>query len=341
MVERIESMKLGLVVDGPWGFIRELLADWRACYQTRVFSFKEINLPVAKGRVNQWRLRQALERFLAGNDLIFFEWAGPLLVTASHLETHAPLIVRLHSYELFDYAPFIRWESVRRVICVSGAMRQRFCELYPAAAAKATVVHNGVDLQRFAPRPRPFHGVIGMLGNLLPIKRVYEVILGLYELNRVGGNFTLRIAGPTERGSEPERYYLAMQRLVRQLGLKRQVSFVGPVSDPESFLRGVDIFVSNSYWEGQQVALLEAMATGCYCLAHAWEGVEEVLPREYLFVTDAELRERIERYCQAPEEVKNQHQARMRAIASEKFDIEQTKSLIRAAISKVGASTLR
>lgn len=322
-------MKLGLVVDGHWGFIRELLADWKSCYQTQMFSFEEINLPIAKGRVNPWRLRRSLTQFLADNDVVFFEWAGPLLVVASHLQIKTPMVVRLHSYELYDFAPRIHWETVSRVVLVSQAMQRHFSQAYTASADKSIVIYNGVDLRRFQKPERQFSGTIGMLGNLIPIKRVYEVVLALYELNRAGHRLSLRIAGPRGTGADAERYWLAMQKAVRDLGLEQQVCFVGKVSDPEGFLRDVDIFISNSYWEGQQVALLEAMAMGCYCLAHSWDGADEILPAEYLYVTDQEFCDQVRRYCAMPEPVRRQHQERMRAIAREKFDIELTKGRIR------------
>ncbi len=325
-------MKLGLVVDGHWGFIRDLLSDWQTRYQTHVFSFREIHLPVWRGRVNQRRLRQSLGRFLESHDVVFFEWAGPLLVLASHLQNRSRLVVRLHSYELFDYAAHVNWKSVSQVILVSHAMRRHFLELYPAMAERSTVVYNGVALGKFARAERPFAGVIGMLGNVIPIKRIYEVVLALYELNRAGSRLTLRIAGPPDQGADPQRYYMALQRAVRQLGLENQVSLVGPVSDAAGFLKDVDIFVSNSYWEGQQVSLLEAMATGCYCLSHFWDGAEEVLPPDNLFVTDSELRAKITAFCQAPETVRHEQQERMRAIARDKFDIERAKTQLRGII---------
>ena len=328
-------MKLGVVVDDHWGFIRELLADWQSRYQTQVFQFHNIHLPLLQGRVNRLRLRRSLEQFLGSNDVVFFEWAGPLLVEASHLQARARILVRLHSFELFAYAPRIHWESVARIILVSDTMQRHFCELYPAAAHKTVVVYNGVALERFVKSERQFSSVIGMLGSLLPIKRIYEAILALYELDKMGFHLSLRIAGPAEKGAEPERYYLALQRLVRELGLEQQVKFIGQVIDVPTFLKGVDILVSNSYWEGQQVALLEAMATGCFCLAHFWDGADEVLPQENLFVTDRELREKIISYYELPESEKFCLQAKMRAIAEGKFDFRTTARTTRAVLESV------
>ena len=103
-----------------------------------------------------------------------------------------------------------------------------------------------------------------------------------------------------------------------------------------SDLQNPDIFISNSYWEGQQVALLEAMATGCYCLSHWWAGAEEMLPQHNLYIKESELIQKIKNYYQMSDVVRNSCSDMLRAIAIEKFDIEETKILIRQVIDEVG-----
>jgi glycosyltransferase involved in cell wall biosynthesis len=87
-----------------------------------------------------------------------------------------------------------------------------------------------------------------------------------------------------------------------------------------AFYQQVDIFLSNSYWEGQQSALLEAMASGCYCLSHCWGGAGEVVPPENVFVTGGELRQKLVRYAALDEVEKQRAQAGLRRIAEERFD---------------------
>ena len=83
------------------------------------------------------------------------------------------------------------------------------------------------------------------------------------------------------------------------------------------------------------------MACGCYCLSHFWDGVEEVLPPEYIFATENQLLQKIIAYSDMDENERQLHQNRMRAIACEKFDIEQTKTHIREIIEEVGNGTVR
>jgi glycosyltransferase involved in cell wall biosynthesis len=328
-------MKLGLVVDGHRGFIGELLDDWQARYQTAEFSFEELELPLSQGRVNQWRLRRSLQQFMNEKDLVFFEWAGPTTIVGSHLPVKTPVIVRLHSWELYEFAPHICWEAVDRIILVSQAMQQRFIELFPDQKEKTRVVYCGKSLTEFELKPRQFAGRIGLLGDIVPIKRVYEMVFVLHELRQKGYDFTLHIGGEPRNGSNNQRYAVSLRRAIEKLSLQDHVTFYGWVDDVAAWLHNIDIFVSNSYWEGQQNALLEAMATGCYCLSHFWDGAEEVLPADYLFAGEIELQEKILQYVAMPAEQKAQHPVRLRAIVEKKFDVEQMKQSIHDIIAEL------
>jgi glycosyltransferase involved in cell wall biosynthesis len=325
-------MELGLVVDGHRGFIRELLGDWRARYRTSEFSLRELHLPFAQGRINQWRLKRALTRFCRAHDAVFFEWAGPMTIVGSRLPIDTPVIVRLHSWELYEFAPHVEWEGVSRVILVSLAMQRRFSELFPAHAHKTRVVNCGRSLVDFAPAIRRFEGRIGMLCDLVPIKRVYEMVLVLHELRRDGHDYSLHLGGSPRDGSNNQRYMVSLKRAVEKLALPDHVTLYGWVDDPAAWLRNIDIFVSNSYWEGQQNALLEAMASGCHCLSHFWDGAEEILPPQNLYVTDTELRAKILEFGALQESEKALRCEDLRTIVAERFDVERMKQGVREVI---------
>ena len=234
---RPRPASLGLVIDGPPGFVQGLLADWRSRYRTTVFSHRALRLPVFEERTNRLRLRRALARFLAANDVVFFEWAGPLLVAATRLGTSTPIIVRLHSYDLFAYAPRVNWDAVRRIVLLSRAMQARFCEWFPAQAPKTCVVHNGVDLARFALERSRSGGVIGTLGNILPIKRVYELILSVHQLAESGADVSCASRGPEGEGNEGARYLRRGAAPDARSAWAARVSLVGRLDDRRRFLR--------------------------------------------------------------------------------------------------------
>ena len=101
-----------------------------------------------------------------------------------------------------------------------------------------------------------------------------------------------------------EDYYDALLQLVERLGLRNKVTFYGHQAKPEEWYPLVDIYVSNGYSEGLQVSPMEAMASGCYCLSHHWDGAEELLPYGNLFYTNSELKELLIRYADTTESEK-------------------------------------
>jgi glycosyltransferase involved in cell wall biosynthesis len=332
----MSRVKLGLLVgEDNWAFFADVARHLAAHYDTEVWAHQPLRVPVLRDRLSRWHGARALRRFLDRQDVCLFEWASDLLAAASQVPTTSTLLTRLHSFELFEWAPRIDWRRVSRVVVLSEAMRGFFGARHPEHAAKVVVVPNGVDLSRFSPAHRDAPGFnLGMLCYVAPIKRVYEVVLAVHELRASGYPVHLHVAGrPAD-----ERYAFAVTTLVSRLRLEGAVSFHGQVADPAAWLRGIDIFVSNSYWEGQQVALLEAMASGCYCLSHAWPGAEEVLPPTHLFTTESEFRERLVAHLDLPAAERARSRADLRAIACARFDIGQTCAGIHRAIEQARQS---
>jgi glycosyltransferase involved in cell wall biosynthesis len=230
---------------------------------------------------------------------------------------------------------------VDRVVFVSEAMRSKFVALYPDQREKTRVVHCGKDLDVFRPAARTFAGRIGMLCQIVPIKRIYEVVLALHELRSKGYPLSLHVGGEPRGGHDYQRYDASLRRAVEKLSLEDHVVFHGWVDDVVAWLHTIDLFVSNSYWEGQQNALLEAMATGCYCLSHFWDGAEEILPGEYLFATDGELRRKVAAYCELPDSAKYRHQSEYRSILEARFDLRRTTARMREIIEEVAGGARR
>jgi glycosyltransferase involved in cell wall biosynthesis len=315
-------MKLGVVYDDEHKiFLADLLTDWQDHFEVEIYDFKAIEFPVAKGRINPLLHRLSLKSFLNRQDVVFFEWVGENLVMASQLPHKAKLIARLHSWELFHYAKWVNWNTVDKVVLVSQAKKSQFNERYPGNEEKTIVLPAGKSLELFSPKPHSFNGKIGMLGYIIARKRVYDMVLALAELHRKGYQFTLHLAGKQKKGYNNEQYYASVIDLIEKLGLNEHVFFYGYVDSAE-WLPEMDIYISNSYWEGQQNALIEAMAAGCFCLSHVWGGAEEILPIENLFTTEASLVEKILAYVGLSEIEKKGRQNQMRAIANEKYSLQ-------------------
>jgi glycosyltransferase involved in cell wall biosynthesis len=271
------------------------------------------------------------------NDVVYFEWASDLLAYATHFPKTCKIVTRLHRFEMFQWVPKVNWESVDRVILLSKAMQSKFNEEVPEHTHKSVVIPWAVSPDKYPIREFKFNGNIGTLCELIPRKRIYELILVFYQLVQHQEDLHLHIAGSTHPSYMD--YHDAMQSLVKKLELDEKVTFYGRVENTSDWLRGMDIFVSNSYSEGLQSALIEAMASGCYCLSHHWDGADEILPEEYLFLTDKALYEKIAQYCCFTEEVKTQQSIIMRKIAFEKLDLEGSLRRVRQVIEGLGANS--
>jgi glycosyltransferase involved in cell wall biosynthesis len=301
-----------------------------------VFKRRSWQLPIFHFRVNQVLYHRDLSNFLARNDVVFFEWASELLVAASHLPKVSGIVTRLHRYEMYQWVNRINWEAVDKIILVSHAKKKEFIAKFPTQADKIVVSGPSTSLEKFTPQPKTFNGDIGILCHLTPRKRVYDLILTFYELLQQKNNLHLHVAGGMD--SAFEDYYYALQSLVVDLGIQEKVTFYGNVKDTWNWYHKVDIFISNSYSEGLQVAPMEAMASGCYCLAHHWRGAEELLPPKYLYYTDTELRDKILQYCKISDTEKLEQKKCMRTLAQENFDIKQTIKQVVGAVDEVAAT---
>jgi glycosyltransferase involved in cell wall biosynthesis len=334
--DRYVSMKIGVVNEETWAFFNEIYQEFSDYHQTQAFTRRHSETPLFQSRFDRRLLKYDLQAFLHNNQVVFFEWASELLAAATHLPKSCGIVTRLHRYELYQWADQVNWEVVDKIILVSDAKKVEFSQRFPEQCRKIVVIPEAISLDRFNPIPRDFSGDIGILCHLSPRKRVYELILAFYELSRVREGIRLHIGGdPHPRFPD---YAPALHNLVSELGLTDRVIFYGKVTDPLSWYAKVDIFISNSYSEGLQVSPMEAIATGCYCLSHRWDGANELLPEQNLYYSDQELMQKISAYCDASEAERQEKVAALMGVVRDQFDVEKTKVQIREVVESVGNS---
>ncbi|MEM9776450.1 MAG: glycosyltransferase family 4 protein [Chloroflexota bacterium] len=292
-------MKLGFANRETWIFLEPIHNYLSAKYDSEIFEAADWPLPFAKQKMSHRMLRRSLKQFIHRHDVVLFEWASELLVEASDLHTPsaAALVVRLHRYEMFKWVERIKWENVSYVILDTEAMRQKLLERTNVDPNRAIVLPNAVPVKDVRSGPRPFNGRIGILANLIPRKRIYELILGFYGALQQQPDLTLHIGGPPH--SEFKAYHEALIDLCKKLDITDKVTFYGKVEDRWSWYNQMDFYISYSYSEGMQVAPIEAAACGCYCVSHWWEGADEVFPAEQLFVSEDQFVDIILKYCRA------------------------------------------
>lgn len=150
---------------------------------------------------------------------------------------------------------------------------------------RTTVLHHGVDLDRFAPGPPvpdvrsalgglPGVPLVGILGRLDPEKGVDRLVRAMARLDGPAKEARLVVVGEGLR-TTPE----AVARLRREADelLGDRVHFAGRRTDIPDILRSIDVLVSASTAEPFGLTILEAMASGTAVVAVASGGVPEIV----------------------------------------------------------------
>ncbi|RMH37815.1 MAG: TIGR03088 family PEP-CTERM/XrtA system glycosyltransferase [Nitrospirae bacterium] len=140
---------------------------------------------------------------------------------------------------------------------------------------KLLCLYNGVDLDRFHPRPasggEPL--VVGTVARLDPIKHQTILIRAVKTLREQGVDVKLLIVG-----DGPSRAQL--ESLVDELDLTESVDLVGEQQHSAPWYHHMDIFVLPSLREGLSNTILEAMASGLPVVATNVGGNPELVKHE-------------------------------------------------------------
>jgi glycosyltransferase involved in cell wall biosynthesis len=161
----------------------------------------------------------------------------------------------------------VRDRLIDRVVYVSSQTRREHLELVGRDERRSTVVHNGIDPDRFAPRPAD-QTVAAEFG-FDPACPIVGTVSRLGE-ERKGMRYFVEMAAAVSRrypdcrflvvGDGPLRPALEQQAVA--LGLERRIAFAGQRNDVPRLLSAMRIFVMPSLYEACQYNLLEAMAAG-------------------------------------------------------------------------------
>jgi glycosyltransferase involved in cell wall biosynthesis len=185
----------------------------------------------------------------------------------------------------FTLAPELkeRLEQLYRAaphIAVSHANRKVLVEHFGLPGKHLHVIPNNVDIDRFTPaspiRRETARAKLGLcdetvfltVARLDPQKGI-DILLKAAALTPAG-NWRLLIAG-----IGPDEAMLRAQ--ADELHVSDRVQWLGWREDTPELLAAADLFVLSSRFEGQPIALLEAMAAGAPVLATAVSGTPEAL----------------------------------------------------------------
>ena len=211
-------------------------------------------------------------------------FASQVVGTRAALKTGVRVVRTEHSTRVYDDPscwPFSRWSLARAdaVVCISEHVSRVAIAKAPWAAAKVSVVPNGVDTAHFAPLPdSSLHGCAP--GSPLAVPRLRFVSLGRLD-PRKGLDLALAALAQVPAaeleivGDGEARASLAA--LSTRLGVADRVRFVGFVDDVRASIAKADLALSSARAEGLGIALLEAMAMERAVVALPTGGVPEIV----------------------------------------------------------------
>jgi sugar transferase (PEP-CTERM/EpsH1 system associated) len=219
-------------------------------------------------------------------------WGGLEAVPAARLAGVPVVIHSEHGYEMESLSglPLRRrlfrraaYEMADVVFTVTGELRNYHAKQAWLTPERIRVCHNGVNVDRFAPRPavrrrlREGFGwsehsfVIGTIGRLVAIKDQKTLLRAAEQLIASGIDaHVLLVGGGPEQ--ESLRRYVDASAL-----LPGRAHFAGPSKNVEELLNSMDVFVLPSLQEGMSNTLLEAMATSLPVIATRVGGNPEIV----------------------------------------------------------------
>ena len=102
-------------------------------------------------------------------------------------------------------------------------------------------------------------GLVVMMNRLAPGKRVDHTIKAFLAADVTGTRLDIY-------GDGPQRARL--QQLIDELGAGERVTLRGSTADPGAALDAAELFVTSTEFEGQGLAIVEALAHGCPVVAY-------------------------------------------------------------------------
>jgi sugar transferase (PEP-CTERM/EpsH1 system associated) len=177
----------------------------------------------------------------------------------------------------------LAYELADRVLSVSYQLRDLHAGRTGFDAGKISVIHNGVDRERFFPDPRArarvreeFHLAedelcIGCVGNFFPVKGHITALEAIEKFAASRKHWRLLLIGDGPERTNLESFVAAHP------DWKGRVSFLGTSHRVPELMNAMDVYVLPSVSEGISNSLLEAMASGLAVIATRTGGNPEVV----------------------------------------------------------------
>jgi len=236
------------------------------------------------------------ERF----DIVHIHNMSQLVPAVHSVSPKSAIVLHMHSYWLSELDQGMvrkRLRHVDRIVSCSGDVTERICQAFPEVADRCHTIHNGVDLDLFAPDGQAaVRGRLITLGRISPEKGQHVLLDALARIGERYPDVELEVVGPYRRPPRDMVASISDDPLTRSLAplyisdymadlrdqAERQavnVSFAGEVTQHEAAgrLRASSVLIAPSITDTFSMPVAEAMATGLPVVASDVGGPSELV----------------------------------------------------------------
>lgn len=157
-------------------------------------------------------------------------------------------------------------------VAISKTNRHLVADYYELDMSSVPLVHNPVDIQRFAAGNKEDDGVFRFItvGRFSKEKNQQMMYRAFASFLSKGYDARLLMLGT---GAEEEN----LKVLANDLGINDRIDYAGYVDNVEDYLRSADVFLLSSHYEAQPLCVLEAMAAGKPVISTDVGGVSDIV----------------------------------------------------------------
>ncbi|MBK5273433.1 MAG: glycosyltransferase family 4 protein [Desulfuromonadales bacterium] len=241
--------------------------------------FKQVGVSIwlfLKGNqiISEYRLDKLNIHAGPGGVLLIRKLPIPVLVTCHHTYWQQYTHIKAQFWKRI-FLPFERrtYRLADKIICDCEDTKRVLIERYDIPMEKITVIHCAVDSGKFhfENLPKQSKSIL-YIGRIAKRKGIDFLIRSMPLVVRTFPDVQLLVGG---KGSHLEK----MKSLVRQLGLERNVTFLGFVPDDQlnTLYNQAHCVVVPSIFEGFGITVIEALAAGTRVVGTDVDGIREIL----------------------------------------------------------------
>ena len=169
---------------------------------------------------------------------------------------------------------FHLYKNYDQIVAVSKAAAQSFADTF---GLSTTVIYNPIDIHAVQEKslevnqhPLFQHRTVFIsVGRITPCKGYDRAIDIALTLKKRGCDFIWGIIGGGDTSD--------LEKMINFHSLNEHVQFLGHQSNPYSYIRKADLFLSTSYVEGLGMSLIEALAIGTPVISSNFQAAYEIL----------------------------------------------------------------